>query len=328
MTRLVTTLAIFLLPLVVFADEPHMTKGPVAALTVPERLALSCVTIQAHQHTGSGTLFSTRDGRVWVLTAGHVIQDDRQAHKVIDEEGHEKNVITFPDVSILQLVKEDGKVVERHEFTAKVIRYSSPDYGQDLALLRVNSKAFYAPYAVPSFVKTIPTVGTWLVHCGSMCGSFGNNSITEGVMSGIGREIEGKEYDQSSAPAIQGSSGGPVVRLDTGEYVGMVVLGGKHAAVNFIVPARRILDWANAVGVGFIANPKEAILSDKDLKKFPIEEPESTARDNYSLQGGYDSWQAVETFLRSFAKPLISGSETTGNTSQPRLPLPTPSVDD
>ena len=58
-------------------------------------------------------------------------------------------------------------------------------------------------------------VGTELYHVGSLLGQVGSNSMTRGIMSKVGRVLElgtgdGVVFDQTSAPAFPGSSGGGI----------------------------------------------------------------------------------------------------------------------
>jgi len=57
-------------------------------------------------------------------------------------------------------------------------------------------------------------------------------------------------FDQTSAPASPGSSGGGIFSRE-GEHLGMVTLGAGETFVLF-VPARRIAAWLEAKGYGFL----------------------------------------------------------------------------
>jgi Trypsin-like peptidase domain len=265
--RSLFTLIVLLVPCMSYAGEP----------SVAERLEQASVTIMAGRAEGSGAFIKTQDGRAWLITAGHVVQNLRQERDIIDGAGHSKKQVSFPDVQIFQLAKENGRKVGESRYDAQVIRYSSPEYGDDLALLRVRAKGFKPASVLDGFIDGVPTVGTQLIHCGSLLGDEGNNSITGGLLSATGRVFSEKLYDQTSCTAMPGSSGGAVVRADNGLYVGMLVRGAGEG-FNLVVPSRRIKDWSSRVGVDFLTDPTKAVPSDEELKKKPIEEPESSAK--------------------------------------------------
>lgn len=63
-----------------------------------------------------------------------------------------------------------------------------------------------------------------------------DNTISEGIVSSVNRDIEGVPYIQISAPISPGNSGGPLVNVQ-GEVVGINTLSVTHAQnVNFSLP--------------------------------------------------------------------------------------------
>lgn len=242
--------------------------------TVAQQLQFTSVTIRAAPYTGSGSIVQTKDGQVWVLTAGHVVEHLRDVREIIDDNGSKRTKVTYPDAKVQQFSKDkvDGRIVSTYLADAEVIRVSTSDYGHDLALLRVRDKDF-KPQASTKFYldKALPEIGEDLYHCGSLLGPVGSNSLTVGIMSQHGRVFDGKIYDQTTATSFPGSSGGVVCIKKDGRYVGMLVMGAGEC-FGLIVPVRRMQNWAKAVGVEFILDPTKAVPSDEELYKKPIED--------------------------------------------------------
>ena len=249
------------------ASKP--SKPQVLPVDVPTYLQDISVTIHAGNAQGSGTLV-TRNGVNYVWTAGHVVADQRRTRLVIDGKGGTRTVVEFDDVQIVKELVEDGRSVGKISMDAEVIRYSSADTGEDLALLRVRKKNFVSVSAEFYLDIKIPSISTDLVHCGSLKGQFGSNSVTTGIVSQIGRVFDGNIYDQTTCTAFPGSSGGGVFLKD-GRYVGMLTRGAGET-FNLIVPVRRLRPWAERVGVAFAVDANLPIPSDEELKKQPVED--------------------------------------------------------
>lgn len=226
----------------------------------PEKLQNLSVTVHAVGAQGSGVLI-TRDGKNYVLTAGHVVDDARKVTKLLDNQtGENKRKSKFEDVNVVREIIKEGRSIGKTSIEAEVIAYSSSEYGDDLALLKLrepittDSVVFYKGSAIPS-------TGTQVSHVGSFLGQDGSNSYSKGEISQIGRMLYGHVFDQSSATAFPGSSGGGMWNAETGEYIGTLVRGSGET-FNYYVPVRRIQEWAKRQGVDFIfdenAKPDES----------------------------------------------------------------------
>lgn len=238
---------------------------------VAEYLQDIAVTIKAAGHQGSGTYKVTKDGTIWVLTCAHVVDSLRTVRTFEDGKGGTKTVVDFADAKIVQYVKEDGRIVGESSYDAEVVRFSNFQDGEDLALLRLRTKKF-KPLASAIFYldKDIPKVGVDLLHCGSLMGEFGSNSVTPGIVSQHGRLISGKVYDQTTCVVYPGSSGGPVALKSDGRYVGMIVRGAV-GGFNLMVPVRRIKDWATKTGVEFVLDDSKQVPTEETLKSLPVD---------------------------------------------------------
>ena len=236
------------------------------------------VTIKAGNSQGSGVLFSRQvnnEVRTYVWTAGHVVSGLRKTRNVIIN-GSPKTIVSFDDPGIVQEFRQDGRRIGETNMDTKIIRYSDADDGEDLALLEVRKKNFVDAATTVKFYldATIPPIGTDLYHCGSLNGQIGNNSLTQGILSQTGRVLKldkGTVFDQTTATAFPGSSGGGVYLKSDGRCIGLV-LRGAGEGFNFIVPVRRLVAWAKSANIEWAVNPAISMPSDEELKKLPVED--------------------------------------------------------
>ena len=106
--------------------------------------------------------------------------------------------------------------------------------------------------------------------------------MTTGILSQVGRVVEvgkgsGVIFDQSTATAFPGSSGGGIFLADgenKSEYIAMLVRGAGEG-FNLIVPIRRIKQWATDVNLLWIINPSVAPPTMKEILKIKVESDES-----------------------------------------------------
>lgn len=236
-----------------------------AQTDVASRLQSLSVTVHTESGQGSGAIL-TRDGVNFVLTAGHVVADNRSVVEVLDD-GKVRVESKFSPVTVTREIYADGRSVGTTTVEADVIAYSSADYGQDLALLKLRSSV--ATESVDFYPDRLVAVGTDLVHVGSLGGQSGSNSFTTGILSQIGRVYKDKVFDQTSCTDVPGSSGGGVYLRSNGQYIGTLVRGSGQT-FNLIVPVRRIREWAATLHVEFIFDPK----AKPDLTKIKLEDRE------------------------------------------------------
>jgi S1-C subfamily serine protease len=247
---------------------------------VPEHLENISVTIKASSGyksgTGSGVLFTrerddgTKVNFIW--TAAHVVDILRSEREVIVN-GTKVTVVEFKDAQMVKILTENGRKIGQTSIDARVIRYSDADNGEDLALLMLRAKN-YTDVTTRFYCEDgIPKPGTDLYHVGSLRGEMGANSITEGIISRVGRVLLNSEkvFDQTSVTAFPGSSGGGVFLRDSGEYVGMLVRGSGET-FNFIVPIRRMKEWATKADVLWALDRKVDLPSYDEIITHPVED--------------------------------------------------------
>lgn len=223
---------------------------------------------------GSGVLISREiDGEnvTFVWTCGHVLDHLRKVRTVI-KEGVPVKVVEFEDVQIIKELIEGGRRVGEIKMDAKVLKYSDPDDGEDLALLMVRAKDYAkdsAKFYLDKSDYNIVPIGTGLYHVGSLLGQRGSNSMTAGIVSQVGRIYGKVEYDQTTVTAFPGSSGGGVYLRD-GRYMGMLVRGAGEN-FNLIVPVRRMYRWAEEHNILWALDTSLKTPTMKEINNLPVE---------------------------------------------------------
>ncbi len=181
------------------------------------------------QEIGAGSgFFVTSDGLI--LTNKHVIADEQASYTVITN---------------------DGK-----SFDATVM---ARDPVNDLAILKVNIKD--AP-TLPLVDSSQIEIGQQVVAIGNSLGQY-QNTVTSGIVSGIGRSITAGGSDgseqlegviQTDAAINPGNSGGPLLNL-AGQVIGInTAIDQQGQSVGFAIPAN---DASKALA-GFQKNGKIA----------------------------------------------------------------------
>lgn len=234
-----------------------------------QNLQAVSVTIKSKTGEGSGVCIN-RGGETFILTAGHVVDDNRRVEQLLDtERGIARTVARFDPLTVTKELLEDGRSIGKLTIEAEVVAFSSAEHGHDLALLHLRKRDVVKESAVFAVKGELPAIGRPLAHVGSLLGQQGSNSFTTGVYSQVGRVLFGKVFDQTTCAAFPGSSGGGVFTTD-GRYVGMIVRGAGET-FNLIVPVRRIREWADMHNASFIFD--EAAKPDLSKVKLEILEP-------------------------------------------------------
>lgn len=228
-------------------------------------LAVS-VLVDAGGGTGSGVVFKNgRDSFVW--TDAHVVARTQQVKTVVDPKtGAPRVEVTYRDVEVVTEDRQDGRKVGETRRLARVVRYGRDD---DLALLLVHEKGYGRASA--RFGAAAPQPGAAVWHVGSFHGRAGLNSVSDGVVAATGRLRRGFDheehdrplvYDQVSAVAHHGSSGGGVFAKDTGECLGLVTefvsvtpTGVFTHGAFALTPARRMREFARRTRCEWALDP-------------------------------------------------------------------------
>lgn len=177
------------------------------------------VTVHAGHSNGSGFIISPQG---YVLTNFHVIKGAEQVRVV--------------------LLNQD------QPFICKV---ALTDEKNDIAVLQlpVHNLPVIA-VADSGAVKK----GQKVVAIGSPLGL--DHSPTDGIISGVGVQIDNLSYLQTSAALNPGNSGGPLLN-DDGKVIGMnTMIEAKSQGIGFAIPTARILSVLDTAGIGVVADLK------------------------------------------------------------------------
>ena len=271
-----------LLTILIFHTSISYSQNKVA-----QHLQDISVTIKAGNSEGSGVIISrnvlkTKDSKDsirvnFVWTCAHLIDGLRSTRIVIDGEGKNKTVIEFKDAQVVKELVEDGRKVGELKMDAKVILYSDATDGEDLALLLIRKIGFVDQNTEFFLEDRNVEIGEPLLHVGSLLGQAGANSMTNGIMSQVGRVLnigsgDGTVFDQTTVTAFPGSSGGGVFMND-GRYVGMLVRGSGET-FNFIVPVRRMIRWAKKRDIEWAIDTTKPVPTIEDIKMIEPEDAE------------------------------------------------------
>ncbi len=170
-------------------------------------------TFQPPPARGSGVII---DARGYIITNHHVIEGARQLY-VILADGRQRPA---------QLVGSD------YPFS-------------DLALVKIEGDTYPAARLGDSDAVQ---PGEWVIAIGSALGDL-RNSVTIGVVSGLGRSLQTRDVVlddliQTDASINRGNSGGPLVNLD-GDVIGIntaIIRGGAEQAegIGFAIPSNTV----------------------------------------------------------------------------------------
>ena len=137
----------------------------------------------------------------------------------------------------------------------KVDKVIGRDPKTDVTLLKVTPKASKPLIAVPFGDSGSMRVGDWVIAIGNPFGL--NGTVTAGIISGRGRDINAGPYDdflQTDASINRGNSGGPLFNA-VGEVIGINTAifspSGGSIGLGFAIPsntAQRIVDQLKRYG--------------------------------------------------------------------------------
>lgn len=185
------------------------------------------------QSAGSGIIVS-KDG--YVLTNKHVVPSNSDKLTVITSDGRQFN---------------DVKIIGR-------------DPANDLAFLKINGASNLTPATIGDSGKVTP--GQQVVAIGNALGLF-RNSVTSGIISGIGRPVQAADEQTGAAEQLDnmlqtdaainpGNSGGPLVNLK-GEVIGInTAVSQDGQSIGFAIPINLAKGLVNSVTkTGKISKP-------------------------------------------------------------------------
>lgn len=285
-----------------------------SAQNVGRKLQAVSVNISAKTAQGSGTIFVREiEGTplTFILTAYHVVSNLRKIEtRMVD--GKEEKRAVYDDAEITQEIFQDGRRVGKVTYSARVL---CVDSRRDLALLLLRKQGkIFEESAVLYVGEEIPDVGTQVLHAGSP-GGFevgGSATVTSGIISRIGvpiSEFGGSDFgvfDQTTCPALPGSSGGLVAKADTGEIIGIITIGLRSSTgFNWMVPVRTIKKWLDEAKFSWFYDDKVEKPRLSDLKNMSVIEVGGgeIKSDAFNLQNGETNTQELPKLSDKDVKP-------------------------
>lgn len=240
-----------------------------AADSIPEYLQSISVKIVVGDGTGSGIAFTRKDADgkpvTFIWTAAHIFtHHDNDFFSLITSTNTPGVPTQFADIQ--QVVVKNGAVSGKRTKSAKLIKFSDDESGEDLAILRVNGPFFNSNTVTFDLSGNLPHVGQELYSMGAPYGLA--QSFSPGYYSFVGRNLDGIIFDQTTCVIYPGSSGGGIFNVD-GKYEGMSNVM-RASAINFIAPIRRMQRWAEREHVEWALDPNCPIPNDKELKKLSL----------------------------------------------------------
>lgn len=177
----------------------------------------SVIQIEGHQEhhtvTGSGFLYNDKGD---IITNAHVIQDTDAIYV---------------------------KTADARFYPAAVVGMSEET---DIAVIRVPQLAGRDTLPIS---ETGADIGDEVIALGSPHGF--HNTVTLGIISGTDRNLEADGFTYSDAYQISaqityGNSGGPLLKSDTGEVIGINSVGTDDGLIGFSIPIHTVMEQIEA----------------------------------------------------------------------------------
>ncbi|MEW4283376.1 trypsin-like peptidase domain-containing protein [Priestia koreensis] len=175
------------------------------------------------------------------------------------------------------------KLNDMKEYDGEVIGISDET---DVAVVRVNELRDHKPLQIDQ--THYSEMGDKILALGSPLGL--QNTVTTGIISGVHRDFTLDPYVyenayQISAPIAHGNSGGPLVKEETGEAIGINSAGTEEGSIGFSIPLVNILDlvqgWSQSP---MIINAESSPSDDYSGEDEEEDADDEETEDQYSLQ--------------------------------------------
>ena len=162
--------------------------------------------------------------------------------------------------------------IDHYKKAYKDVQIVNQDPDKDIAILKVTNFP-YGSIKIGNSEDLKP--GQRVYAIGSPEGY--ENSISEGIISGVRHDSNGNEVIQMTAPITEGSSGGAVVN-SKGELVGMSMSGQHEGSIYFAVPVEDILELFDNK---FTANTDNFSNSETETEDYFSEGKDANDKQNY-----------------------------------------------
>jgi S1-C subfamily serine protease len=244
------------------ADSTNFTPR-----NVPEYAQSISVKISTPESHGSGVVFTRKDSTgtnliSFVWTAGHLFTPRSESVGIFFLGMTGTNAPIIDHAEIIQNVVVNGESQPAgSNILARIIKISA-EHKNDIALLQLEKPFFNTNTVVFDLSTNIPIVGERLYNVSAPFGIDG--TVSEGIFSFIGRKKEGYLYDQTSCVVYPGSSGGGYF-LTNGVCVGLANIM-RAPSINFMVPVRRLREWAKTENIEWALDPSLPIPTDAEIR--------------------------------------------------------------
>ena len=262
--KIVVVLAalLLLLPAVAFAGD---ISAPLHVQQKHQQMLYSTVLVRAGQGTGSGTvIFSEeRDGEYLslVLTNHHVVKSNIKVSEEWNPQAQEK-VERETRRPVLIDIWEYNNFSDAIGTIGRQATIEAWDKDRDLALLRVVDSERPLPYVAELYPEDQDD-GPWIFQQVFAVGAgLGKPPFpTAGLLSGFGRDKDGRQLYLASAPTIFGNSGGSLFVYsprDTYELIGVPSMVSAYGWAGVVThmgwsrPITEIRKFLRANDYGFI----------------------------------------------------------------------------
>ncbi len=195
--------------------QPRGDESPLVMTELFRRTSPSVVLIKQDMGVGTG-FFISRGGLL--LSNNHVVGDREE----------------------VEVVYSDSEGGDQHTVKARVV---GSDPQRDMALLRLDpGDRKIQPLIVGGGPD--PSTGDRVIAIGNpgMGTQVLTQTLTEGIISNLHRDIGGQRYLQTSAAVNPGNSGGPLLAQD-GTVIGMITLKAQLDNVGFAIPTSVLLEF-------------------------------------------------------------------------------------
>jgi putative serine protease PepD len=215
-------------PVVVYGDAKN-----VAERVLSHSVVILYETLEGKKSLGSGVLYK-KDGCWFVMTAAHVIQDEK-------EFGKGKISVAFTPYD---------SDVPTHAWKGILLAHNE---SLDAAIVGLENADNMDDSMDAIFQRSEARIGREVYAVGNPLGEV--NTVTDGIVSNNRRKVEWtKEHHmQITSNGAPGSSGGGVFTKDTGECIGIVVRINYGTRILMIVPTNRVFEWLSANNLSAIA---------------------------------------------------------------------------
>jgi len=215
----------------------------------------------------SGVLISKKSGKDtynFILTCAHGLKLAKQEEGFLNPVSKKVEQRTkYVKLNIRHVEYQDEGPSLEKRVEAEVFLLNEED---DMAVLLIKNRNFSTRNV--KFATKPPKIGEKVITVGNLHGDEYPNSVGDGIIAHLDREIKYKHYHQVTSPIVAGASGGGLYN-DKDEYLGTIVRV-REPNLGFVVPLADIKSWLDRAGAPWLLDGKPE-LDEKSTLNLPIE---------------------------------------------------------